>query len=366
MHLFPGVNTVGDIRTHAEAGGVDPEDLRELGEEAGWLVEVGLPDSGDPGRMDVLFTRPQANAHHLFPVRRSWRGREIRRYATDPLRDRKVNALVSSLRAYLMERLPEYMVPAAYVRLEAIPLTANGKVDRRGLPEPGGEAYARRGYEAPVGEVEEVMAEIWEELLGVERVGRWDDFFELGGHSLLAVQVVSRVRQLLGVELGLGELFTKPVLRDLSEELKRAGRSELPEIEAVERSRPLALSFAQQRLWFLEQLGGLGPAYHISRAMRLRGELDRGALREALNGLIERHEALRTTFAIHDGVPEQRIAEREGNEFDLREEDLRGREDREVAVAELVAKRTREGFDLGAGPLIRGTLIQVGIGITYC
>ncbi|MFL5383165.1 MAG: non-ribosomal peptide synthetase, partial [Longimicrobiaceae bacterium] len=126
-------------------------------------------------------------------------------------------ASAEALRAHLSERLPEYMVPAAYVRLDALPLTPNGKVDRRALPAPEGDAFPARGYEAPVGETEQALAEIWAEVLGVERVGRHDHFFELGGHSLLAVRVISRVRQVLGAEVGIADIFEKPVLSTLAQ-----------------------------------------------------------------------------------------------------------------------------------------------------
>jgi aryl carrier-like protein len=125
---------------------------------------------------------------------------------------------VQSLRTHLGERLPEYMVPAAYVWLDAFPLMPNGKVDRRALPAPDDDAYARSGYEAPVGETEEALAEIWAELLGVERVGRWDNFFELGGHSLLIVQLIERLRR-RGLHAEVGTLFTTPVLAELAREV---------------------------------------------------------------------------------------------------------------------------------------------------
>ncbi|HEY7768000.1 amino acid adenylation domain-containing protein, partial [Longimicrobium sp.] len=181
-----------------------------------------------------------------------------------------------ALREHLSSALPEYMVPAAYVRLDALPLTPNGKLDRKALPAPDGDAFASRKYEAPVGTIEVALAEIWAELLRVERVGRRDNFFDQGGHSLLALQVLSRVRQVLNVEVPLGEMFRSPVLADLARAIENAARTELPPIERVDRGGRLPLSFPQQRLWFLEQLGDLGSTYHVTTRMRLQGELDAG------------------------------------------------------------------------------------------
>ncbi|HEX7242663.1 MAG TPA: amino acid adenylation domain-containing protein [Longimicrobiaceae bacterium] len=265
---------------------------------------------------------------------------------------------VEGLRAHVLERLPEYMVPAAYVRLEALPLTPNGKLDRKALPAPEGDAYARRGYEAPLGEVEEVLAEVWAEVLRVEGVGRWDHFFEMGGHSLLAVQVVSRLRQRLGVEVPLAEVFRLPSLAELARVVASAVRADLPPIEPVDRTAPLPLSFAQQRLWFLEQLGGLGSAYHIPARMRLRGKLDRDALRRALERIVTRHEALRTTFAQVEGEPVQRIAPVEESRFPLVEHDLSG--EAEETLRRLLAAEADDVFDLERGPLIRGCLARLG------
>src|SRR5262249_17430334 len=222
-------------------------------------------------------------------------------YTEAPVEGAAVTA--EALRTHLISCLPEYMTPAAYVRLESLPLTPNGKLDRKALPEPEAEAYASRGYEAPVGEVETTLARLWAELLRLERVGRRDNFFELGGHSLLATRLVSRLRQALGVEVALADLFVKPVLADFAQTLKTATRAELPPITAIERSEKLPLSFAQQRLWFLAQMEGVSQAYHISGGLRLFGDLDRDALRRALNRILVRHEALRTTFIQIDGEP---------------------------------------------------------------
>ncbi len=264
-----------------------------------------------------------------------------------------------ALRVHLAERVPQYMVPAAYVRLEAMPLTANGKADRRALPAPEGDAYATRGYEAPADEVEGILAGIWAEVLRVERVGRWDHFFELGGHSLLAVQVASRIRQALGVEVALGDLFVHPVLAELARGLQTAARATLPPIEPASAEERRALSFAQQRLWFLEQLGSAGSAYHLPAALRLRGELDRDALGRALDRIVERHEALRTVFPTVDGNPEQRIAPAEQSRFHLQLHDLTGHPEADAELARIMAEEAGAAFDLVQGPLVRGRLVRM-------
>jgi amino acid adenylation domain-containing protein len=266
---------------------------------------------------------------------------------------------VDALKAHLADRLPGYMVPAAYVWMEAYPLTPNGKVDRRALPAPEGDAYAAREYAAPVGETEAALAGIWAEVLGVERVGRHDDFFELGGHSLLAVRVISRVRQALGAEVALADLFERPVLADLSRAIENAACTELPPIERVDRGGGLPLSFAQQRLWFLEQLGDLGDTYHIPMRLRLGGDLDPAALRRALDAILARHEALRTTFVEMEGEPVQRIAPVEESRFHLLEHDLGGDADAAAELRRLAAEEAGAPFDLEQGPLIRGRLVRL-------
>src|SRR5262249_14873306 len=147
-----------------------------------------------------------------------------------------------TLRACLSSRLPDYMVPAAYVRLEVLPLTSNGKLDRQALPAPEGGAYVRRGYEPPVGEIETWLARIWADLLKLERVGRNDNFFELGGHSLLAVQLLSRVRQILDLEVPIVDLFAHPVLADLALAVEQSSQVKIPPITPIDRDRPLEVS----------------------------------------------------------------------------------------------------------------------------
>ncbi|WP_143297240.1 non-ribosomal peptide synthetase, partial [Burkholderia pseudomallei] len=217
------------------------------------------------------------------------------------------DADVVALRAQAAQHLPSYMVPSAYVRLDAWPLTPNGKLDRRALPAPADDAYARAEYEAPQGAREEALAAIWRDLLHVERVSRHDNFFELGGHSLLAVQLVSRLRQALSVEVALSTVFDAPVLSALASRLDDNTAEVLPPIPLAPCDGRIALSLAQQRLWFLTQLEGVSEAYHMSGAVRLDGPLNREVLQRALNRIVMRHEALRTCFAREEGEPIQVI-----------------------------------------------------------
>ncbi|HEU0297843.1 MAG TPA: amino acid adenylation domain-containing protein, partial [Longimicrobium sp.] len=263
------------------------------------------------------------------------------------------------LRAHLAAHLPGPMVPAAFVWLDALPLTPNGKLDRRALPAPGDEDASIPPYEPPAGAVETVLAGIWAEVLGVERVGRRDHFFERGGHSLLAVRLVSRVRRRLDAAAALRDLFERPVLADFARGLAPAADADRSPIGPVDRGGPLPLSPAQRRLWFLEQLGGLGGAWHVSERLRLRGALDVAALRRALDRIAARHEALRTTFAAAGGEPEQRIAPARAGAFPLAMDDLAGDADAEAALRRIVAGEARAPFDLERGPLVRGRLVRL-------
>ncbi|WP_420130066.1 amino acid adenylation domain-containing protein [Longimicrobium sp.] len=266
---------------------------------------------------------------------------------------------VAALRAHLAQRLPDYMVPAAFVRMDRFPLTPSAKLDRAALPEPEGDAFATRVFEAPVGETETAVARVWAGVLGVERVGRRDHFFELGGHSLRAVQVVSRIRQALGIDAALGDVFLRPVLADFARGLRADAGDAPPMIERVSRDEPLAVSFAQQRLWFLERMGSVGTAYNVPLRLRLRGVLDRGALVRALDRVVQRHEALRTVFAQEEGEPVQRILPPAESGFALAEHDLAGDADAAAALHELMADEAGAPFDLERGPVIRGRLVRM-------
>ncbi|HKI01750.1 MAG TPA: amino acid adenylation domain-containing protein [Thermoanaerobaculia bacterium] len=272
------------------------------------------------------------------------------------------------LRDGLKARLPEYMVPAAFVLLDAMPLTPNGKIDRRALLASGGVAFeAREGYVAPRNPVEESLAAIWAQILKVERVGVYDNFFELGGQSLLATQVVSRIREAFEVDLPVRALFQKPDVAGLSEAIETAllrgrGMPEAPPMIRIPRDGRLPPSFGQERFWFIDQFQPGLTAYNIFGAVRMRGPLDLGILERCFDELLLRHEVLRTTFAESDGRPVQVIhppyrmkvplidlsALPEGVRFDL--------------AKSLDDQEAQQPFDLAAGPLIRAQLTRVGPG----
>ncbi|HEX2189730.1 MAG TPA: amino acid adenylation domain-containing protein, partial [Longimicrobiaceae bacterium] len=228
------------------------------------------------------------------------------------------------LRDWLRARLPEYMVPSALVALEALPLTPAGKLDPRRLPAPA-DAPDAGGWVAPRTPAEEIVAGIWAEVLKRERVGAHDDFFESGGHSLLATRVVSRLRAAFGVEVPLRAVFEAPTVAGLAERVDAAvragGGTGAPPLVPVPRGGPLPTSFAQQRLWFIQQMDPASIVYNMPYALRLRGALHPAALGRALDALRARHESLRTTFATVDGAPVQVVAPPEARPLPV--EDLR-------------------------------------------
>ncbi|MBF6570846.1 MAG: amino acid adenylation domain-containing protein [Candidatus Binataceae bacterium] len=270
----------------------------------------------------------------------------------------------AELRTFLKDHLPEHMVPAVFMPLDSFPLTTNGKIDRRGLPSPGlarpelDKAFV--GFTTPT---EGLLADIWSRVLGVERVGIHDDFFELGGHSLLATQVVSRIRELFQVEMPLRRLFETPTVAGLAESLellRRDGQSlTLTPIQRVPRDRDLPLSFAQQRLWFIDQLDPGNSVYNFPVAVRLKGSLNVAALKQSLNEIVRRHEALRTTFAMADGQPIQIIAPSLSISLPTLDLGELTEVEREDEVNRLVVEEARRPFDLAQGPLVRAKVLRL-------
>ncbi|PMS18374.1 hypothetical protein C0Z18_17530 [Trinickia dabaoshanensis] len=275
--------------------------------------------------------------------------------------------LSHSLRVHLLAKLPEFMVPSAFVELAALPVTANGKLDRKALPAPSDEAFARQDYDAPRDDVEQALAALWAELLHVDRIGRHDNFFALGGHSLLAVRLLSRLPALFGIELPLSTLFSHPTLCAFAEAAAaaatRTGMPMLPPITRAEREQTFALSFAQQRLWFLTALEGdsNSTTYHVPVVLRLRGTLDVDHWHRALDSVWRRHEALRTVFPVSQGGPTARLLPPEQG-MPWRIDDLSASADALTALRRLCEAEARAPFDLLAGPLIRARLVRLAEG----
>ncbi|CAM03556.1 amino acid adenylation domain-containing protein [Saccharopolyspora erythraea NRRL 2338] len=210
----------------------------------------------------------------------------------------------AGLRDHVADRLPEYMVPVAFVTMDALPLTGNRKLDRNALPAP--EFAAEEGCRAPRDEREEILCGLFAEVLGIDSVGIDDGFFEMGGHSLLATRLISRIRAELGADVGIRALFESPTVAGISERLG-ASRPVRPPLEPKARPELVPLSFAQRRLWFLHQMEGPSPTYNIPLVLRLAGELDRDALRAAVADVVARHESLRTVFPHVGGTPHQHV-----------------------------------------------------------
>ncbi|WP_328992208.1 pyoverdine non-ribosomal peptide synthetase PvdD [Pseudomonas aeruginosa] len=258
--------------------------------------------------------------------------------------------LRESLRESLKRHLPDYMVPAHLMLLERMPLTVNGKLDRQALPQPDA-SLSQQAYRAPGSELEQRIAAIWAEILGVERVGLDDNFFELGGHSLLATRVISRVRQEQQLDASLKALFERPVLEAFAQGLERTADA-VSMIPLADRQQPLVLSFAQERQWFLWQLEPESAAYHIPSALRLRGRLDVDALQRSFDSLVARHETLRTRFQLEGGRSYQQV--QPAVSVSIEREQFG-----EEGLIERIQAIVVQPFDLERGPLLRVNLLQL-------
>jgi amino acid adenylation domain-containing protein len=276
--------------------------------------------------------------------------------------DRDERARADQLTDFLRRSLPNYMVPSLWTFLDALPLSPNGKVDRRALPEPRG---VTRQHVPPRSVLEERVARVWCDVLRVERAGANDDFFELGGNSLLATQVVARLSDVLGAELPLRLLFEHPDLEGLARALEPLLRQRpaqvRPPIRPQPRGEAFPLSAAQSRLWFLWELDRQSPAYNVGTALRLRGELSMPALQQTFDRLVTRHESFRTTFSkSEDGEPVQRIAPTRSQWIALEEAPATDPGERERWARERVQGAVQEPFDLERGPLSRVLLLRLG------
>jgi amino acid adenylation domain-containing protein len=271
---------------------------------------------------------------------------------------------VAELRGFLQERVPEFMIPSVFMFLDVLPLMPNGKIDRDALPSPdGARPQLDPAFVEPRTEIEELVAQIWCELLKRDRIGVYDNFFELGGHSLLATRAVARLQNNFQVDLPLRKLFELPTVAGLAEyidKLRRssAGTSIMPIVRA-NRHQALPLSFSQRRLWYLQKVDPNLSAYNIPAAFRIRGDLDSSALEQALNDLIARHEILRSCVKEVDGKPLQEIAPDLRIRLPVTELTDLSNEQAETQANHLFHADVRQLYDLSNAPLLRARLIKL-------
>jgi pristinamycin I synthase-3/4 len=336
---------------HAEAAGVDPEDLHDLGARCGFQVVTTWSAYGRDECFDAVFLPREASAA-VVPAYEGLRaGADPLVHANSPARTRRLRAFNDELRTRLRRWLPDYMIPAAFVALDQLPLTANGKLDRRALPKP--DFGALSAGRPPRTSRENVLCELFAEVLGVPKVTIDDDFFALGGHSLLATRLVSRIRTVTGVEIPIRRIFEGPTVAALSERLD-AEKPARPALTRRPRPERVPLSFAQLRLWFLNRFETSSPSYNLPLVLRLHGSLDRAALRAALGDLINRHETLRTVFPEQDGEPFQLVLPAEQARPACPVVDVDP-----AALPQALAAAARTPFDVTLDPPLRATLFAV-------
>jgi len=362
--------TAADLKNHVpEERGTEPEELLQLSEEFPYLVDLSWTSHGADGALDVLFRRkdtiwatlPPRDLELFSPaiVSRSWND-----YATHPRQQKLARQLPQRLRLFLQEKLPDYMVPSVFTLLNELPLDPNGKVDRRALPAPERvQPELDDTFVAPRTPTEELLAGVWAELLGMDQVGIHDNFFDLGGHSLLMTQVVSRIRNLFRTEISLRMFFQNPTVATLAAEIDVRRTEDLmlpaPAIEPVTRDKPLPLSFAQQRLWFLHQLAENNPQYNMPSVLQISGELDVVVLEQTFNEVVRRHEVLRTSFRVIEGEPVQVIADPEPLWLPLIDLQELAPEERETDTRTRIAEWIAMPFDLSVSPLLRVMLLKL-------
>ncbi|GAB1539814.1 hypothetical protein NUACC21_24810 [Scytonema sp. NUACC21] len=271
---------------------------------------------------------------------------------------------ITELRQFLESKLPNYMIPAAFVLLEALPLTPNGKIDRKALPTlDSTQLLSESDFIAASTPIEQILVGIWKEVLGIENIGIRHNFFTLGGHSLLGTRVFSQLRQVFQIELPLQSLFEQPTIAGLAKEIEKATHAglglEVPPIKRIERSQELPLSFAQQRLWFLAQLEPNSPFYNISAAVRLQGQLNVKALQLSFNEIVRRHEALRTNFKTIEGQAVAVISEATSLVLPILNLSELASNQQEVEVKQQALQEAQQPFNLEDDLLLRVKLLHL-------
>ncbi|HET9277040.1 MAG TPA: condensation domain-containing protein, partial [Flavitalea sp.] len=349
--------TVGDVSTAINSASEHDdviENLLSIANAQGRRYRLLINE--DPLKTNLVI-EPKGS-YHLIKDIYSQKSAKGKLFTNIPLFSNISSLLQKDVRAMMQQRLPEYMVPSDLIMLGHMPLTGNGKIDRKFLSEREDRSLANKlAYKAPRTEAEETLAMIWQELLGIDRVGIHDDFFELGGHSLLATRAVSAIRRKLDVELSIRDLFSHPTIARLSDHFGSQNRLSLPPIKPESRDEYIPLSFSQERLWFIDRLEG-SLQYHIPAVFTLHGSLDKVALQYCFRTIVNRHEVLRTVIREKEGKPSQFI--REKNQWKLRLDDGSLLGNNPAALKEYVNNLIKEPFDLSNDDMLRACVISLG------
>ena len=357
---------VAELREVARARAVnvsiDPEQVRALSERLGYVADITWSAS-NLGNFDVLLRKPNTapvfDQKNLSGPTPTWT-----KYGNNPIRSDQARTIEPELRKLLAAKLPEHMVPSYFFILDALPRTANGKLDRKALPT---HDHLRPNLEqvfvAPRNATEEKVASVWAEVLKLRMVGVHDNFFDLGGHSLLGTQIISRLSNLFQTPLQLRWLFQYPTVESLSEKIETTSSFEPedkePPLESIPRDQRLPLSYAQQRLWFLTQLQPDSAFYEVATAMRIRGALNSVALAAAVETLVMRHESLRTVFPVDGEGPSQLILDRPANFFSIVDLSRLVGQDLESKTRDLLKREAEQPSDLSKGPLFKAVLVKL-------
>ncbi len=367
-----GLTTVGELRQALQSiatTGVDPEELWALSAELPYVVDISWSDNSVDGQYQVVFRKRIALQMQPIVVAPPCSGKTTSSrtwsdFANTPLQEMYNTQIVSQLRQHLEAKLPNYMMPSAFVMLEALPLTPNGKVDRNALPAPEvTQLLSESDFIAPSTAIEETLVNIWTEILGIENIGIHHNFFNLGGHSLLATRLVFQIRQAFQIELPLRRIFEKPTIAGLAKDIEKATKANLgvraKSIEPIARSQQLPLSFAQQRLWFLAQLEPDSSFYNMPAAVRLQGKLNVKALEQSFNEIISRHEVLRTNFQAKEGQPIAVISEVMRLTLPILDISSLPANQRQSEIKQLTAQEAQQPFDISRDHLLRVKLLRL-------
>ncbi len=357
--------TVSDLRSALATlpvQGTDPEDLWRMAQSNSYFLDLSWAESTDDGSFDAVFAKRSGGELPVFKPRKALADRrDSSEYANQPSLKSCTLSLVPELVKFLEGKLPKYMVPSAFVLLEALPLTPNGKVDRRALPPPRqSRPSLEQEFVAPRNRMEESWAGIWAEVLGLDRVGVHDNFFELGGHSLMAMQVASRIWEEFQTEISLRAFLETPTISDLAL-LVQTGvhRSNAEVIKRLTPRTIAPVSFGQERIWFLNQLVPGTPVHNIPFAVPLDCHPDISVLEQTLNEIVRRHDTLRTTFATRGGEPTQVIAKSLRLSLPVVDLTQLPPPNREAAAQKILVEEAHTPFDLINGPLVRAKLVRL-------